>query len=144
MEQDDATWVGCCSGWRIFLDWQHICVELYCEQGEDVSDIANKISTVHEGSRPDQWNHVDTGSNPADNTSRGLPAGEQIHKNHWTNGPSFLWEVENCWPKQPDIPVEIKDDPEVKKEKKTFSVASTVEADFLNRMVQCVDLTLPL
>jgi len=41
--------------------------------------------------------------------------------------------------------VEIKeDDPEVKKENKTFSVASTVEADFLNRMVQCVDLTLPL
>lgn len=41
--------------------------------------------------------------------------------------------------------MEIKeDDPEVKKEKKTFSVASTVEADFLNRMVQCVDLTLPL
>lgn len=40
--------------------------------------------------------------------------------------------------------MEIKDDPEVKEEKKTFSVVSTVEADFLNRMVQCVDLTLPL
>ncbi|XP_022779469.1 uncharacterized protein LOC111320980 [Stylophora pistillata] len=43
----------------------------------------------------------------------------------------------DCWPKQPDVPMEIKgDDPEVKKERKAFSVASTVEVDFLNRMVQ--------
>ena len=58
-------------------------------------------------------------------------------KNRWTNGPAFLWEAEDRWPKQPEISVEIKeDDPEVKRERKTFSVASTVEADFLNRMVQ--------
>ena len=25
--------------------------------------IANRITTIHEGSRPDQWNYVDTGSN---------------------------------------------------------------------------------
>ena len=32
--------------------------------------------------------------------------------------------------------MEIEDDPQVKGERKTFSVASTVEVDFLNRMVQ--------
>ncbi|PFX14229.1 hypothetical protein AWC38_SpisGene21626 [Stylophora pistillata] len=96
------------------------------------------MTTIHERSRADQWYYVGTGSNPADDASRGLSTEELIHKNRWTSGPSFLLEAEDCsWPKQPDVPVEIKgDDPEVKKERKTFSVASTVEVDFLNRMVQ--------
>ena len=99
--------------------------------------VANRITTIHEGSRPDQWYYVDTCSNPADDASRGLSAEEFIHKNRWINGPSFLWEAEDCWPRQPDIPAEIKeDDPEVKKERKAFSVASTVEDDSLNRMIQ--------
>lgn len=99
--------------------------------------VANRITTIHEGSRPDQWYYVDTCSNPADDASRGLSAEEFIHKNRWINGPSFLWEAEDCWPRQPNIPAEIKeDDPEVKKERKAFSVASTVEDDSLNRMIQ--------
>ena len=99
--------------------------------------VANRITTIHEGSRPDQWYYVDTCSNPADDASRGLSADEFIHKNRWINGPSFLWEAEDCWPRQPDIPAEIReDDPEVKKERKAFSVASTVEDDSLNRMIQ--------
>ncbi|XP_015754706.1 PREDICTED: uncharacterized protein LOC107334287 [Acropora digitifera] len=78
--------------------------------------VANRITTIHEGSRPDQWYYVDTCSNPADDVSRGLSAEEFIHKNRWINGPSFLWEAEDCWPRQPDIPVEIReDDPELKK-----------------------------
>ena len=39
--------------------------------------VANRITAIHEGSRPDQWNYVDTGSNPADDASRGLSA------NYW-------------------------------------------------------------
>ena len=99
--------------------------------------VANRITTIHEGSRQDQWYYVNTGSNPADDASGGLSAEELIHKTRWINGPPFLWEVEDCWPRQPDVPVKIReDDPEVKKERKAFSVASTVEADFLNRMIQ--------
>ena len=52
--------------------------------------VANRITTIHEESRPDQWYSVDTGSSPADNASRGLSAEELIHKNRWTNGPSFF------------------------------------------------------
>ena len=99
--------------------------------------VANGITTIHEGSRPDQWNYVDTGSNPADDASRGLSAEELIHKNHWTNGPPFLWEAEDHWPEQPEIPVELKEyDPQAKRERKTFSATSRVEADFLNQMLQ--------
>ncbi|XP_073237808.1 uncharacterized protein [Porites lutea] len=99
--------------------------------------VANRITTIHEGSRPDQWNYVDTDSNPADDASRGLSAEDIIHQSRWINGPPFLWEAEDRWPKRPEISVEIKeDDPEVKRERKTFSIASTAEADFLNRAVQ--------
>ena len=99
--------------------------------------VANRITTIHEGSRPDQWNYVDTDSNPADDAFRGLSAEDIIHQSRWINGPPFLWEAEDRWPKRPEISVEIKeDDPEVKRERKTFSIASTVEADFLNRAVQ--------
>ena len=48
-------------------------------------------------------------------------------------GPSFLWEKEFQWPKQPDVSDKIKeDDPEIKKERKFFSAASTVGTDLLN------------
>ncbi|PFX28501.1 hypothetical protein AWC38_SpisGene6805 [Stylophora pistillata] len=120
--------------------WTHsTCVLSYIMNKERrfQTFVANRITTIHERSRPDQWYYVGTVSNPADDASRGLSAEELINKNRWTSGPSFLWEAEDCWPKQPDVPVEIKgDDPEVKKERKAFSVASTVEVDFLNRMVQ--------
>ena len=81
--------------------------------------VANRITAIHVGSRPDQWNYVDTGSNPAEDASRGLSAEELIHKNRWTNGPSFLREAEDRWPKQPEISVDIMgDDLEVKGKRK--------------------------
>ena len=45
--------------------------------------VANRITTIHEGSRPDQWNYVDTDSNPADDASRGLSAEDIIHQSRW-------------------------------------------------------------
>ncbi|XP_015774303.1 PREDICTED: uncharacterized protein LOC107352486 [Acropora digitifera] len=88
--------------------------------------VANRITTIHEGSRPDQWYYVDTCSNPADDASRGLSAEEFIHKNRWINGPSFLWEAEDCWPRQPDIPAEIReDDPECCRRKEGGAKALT-------------------
>ena len=99
--------------------------------------VANRITTIHEGSRLSQWNYVDTSSNPADDASRGLSAEEFIRNKRWIMGPAFLWKKEDWWPKQPDVSGEIKeDDPEMKKERKSFSAASTVGTDLLDRMVQ--------
>ena len=99
--------------------------------------VANRLTTIHEGSRPTQWKYVETSSNPADDASRGLSAEELIRNKRWINGPAFLWEKEDQWPKQPDVSKEVKeDDPEVKKEKKTFSAVSTAETDPLDRMMQ--------
>ena len=99
--------------------------------------VANRITAIHEGSRPNQWKYVATGSNPADDASRGLSAEEFIRNERWMNGPAFLWEKEDQWPKQPDLSREVKeDDPEIKKERKSFAAASNVGSDLLDQMVQ--------
>ena len=72
--------------------------------------VANRITAIHEGSRPNQWKYVATGSNPADDASRGLSAEEFIRNERWMNGPAFLWEKEDQWPKQPDLSREVKED----------------------------------
>ena len=43
--------------------------------------IANRIAAIHEGSRASHWRYVDTGSNPADDASRGLSAEELVAAN---------------------------------------------------------------
>ena len=52
--------------------------------------VANRITTIHERSRPSRWNYVDTSSNPADDASRGLSAEEFIQNKRWIMGPAFL------------------------------------------------------
>lgn len=110
--QDYATWVGCTTVWRVLLDRQQMCVLSYIANKEKSSII----TTMHEESRPYQWNHVATGFNPADalksssTKSAGLMAlpygGKQ--RTAGLRNLKFLCDKE----------------------------VSTVEADFLTRMVQ--------
>ena len=76
--------------------------------------VANRITAIHNGSSPDQWRHVGTKCNPADDVSRGLTAEELIMRKSWVHGPEFLWHEEDMWPVTPvsgDVP---DGDPEVK------------------------------
>ena len=45
--------------------------------------VANRIAAIHEGSCPSHWKYVDMGSNPADEASRGLWAGELCCSKKW-------------------------------------------------------------
>ncbi|XP_074632702.1 uncharacterized protein LOC141891606 [Acropora palmata] len=40
--------------------------------------VANRVQLIRDRTSPDQWNHVETKSNPADDASRGLTAQELI------------------------------------------------------------------
>ena len=94
---------------------------------------------IQEQSSPDQWHYVDTKSNPADHTSRGLnPRG--LQKSSWITGPAFLWNDSACWPIHSSSGAEeiytlSEDDPEVKAkaalvtntEKSFASLASRLE-----------------
>ncbi|XP_026054781.1 uncharacterized protein LOC113040736 [Carassius auratus] len=60
--------------------------------------VANRVATIRESTRPQQWRYINTSMNPADCASRGLTC-ERFMKNvNWINGPSFLKESESNWP----------------------------------------------
>ena len=61
--------------------------------------VANRITKIRELSSPSQWRYVDTQSNPADEGSRGVSA-DCLER--WINGPSFLTQPDEMWPKQPE------------------------------------------
>ena len=75
--------------------------------------VANRITKIRESSSPSQWRYVDTESNPADESSRG---GSADCLERWVNGPSFLTQPKETWPKQPDDLCNLPEDqPEIKK-----------------------------
>ena len=82
--------------------------------------VANRLGEVHDTLsdlktfQPEiRW--VDTKNNPADLISRGLDATELKQQfNYWSQGPAFLKQSEESWPKPPPQP-EKKSDPELKK-----------------------------
>ncbi|XP_068758156.1 uncharacterized protein [Montipora capricornis] len=75
--------------------------------------VANRVQLIRDRTSPDQWNHVETKSNPADDASRGLTPQELISNPRWWNGPDFLWKPLVSKPVL-DLPVSP-EDPEVRK-----------------------------
>lgn len=78
--------------------------------------VANRLLILHDGSRPSQWNFVDSNGNPADNASRGLTVEELLSQDRWFKGPQFLRSNEALWPIFLDPLQPIRDqDPEIKR-----------------------------
>lgn len=84
--------------------------------------VANRLTTIHEGSIPEQWRYVSSKSNPADIASRGIRP-NQHEIDLWLHGPSFLTQSESAWPDFKATSTELhSDDPEVK-------ITATVQVD---------------
>lgn len=68
--------------------------------------VANRVFEIHQSSLSTQWNHVKSEHNPADMLSRGADVKEL--KDHWFNGPEFLWEkrIED-YIKENEVPLHI-------------------------------------
>lgn len=71
--------------------------------------VANRISKIRSVSKPNQWIHVRTGDNPADEGSRGTRC---ISK--WLTGTEFLTKQESFWPEPKFHDSSITEDSEVK------------------------------
>ena len=95
--------------------------------------VSNRLSVIHDGSRPQQWRYVGTRSNPADDASRGLTAKQILNDSRWLKGPAFLWGEEGLWPSG-YLPV-AGDDPEVKGEVQSHLTTSEAQ-DPLEAMMQ--------
>ena len=50
--------------------------------------VGNRVQHIHDRSKPQQWHHVTSLSNPADVASRGISAKQLFER----EGPDFLWE----------------------------------------------------
>lgn len=110
---------------------------IFNETRRFVTFVANRVAVIREGSRPSQWRHVRSESNPADYASRGIKASETEKLEMWKRGPNFLWKDSNEWPQQPnDLHQELSDSDEgVKKEKVTVNVC-VGEEDFWDTLFE--------
>jgi hypothetical protein len=50
--------------------------------------VANRLSTIHDLSRVEQWRYISSKSNPADLASRGVKRCQDLE--YWLEGPQFL------------------------------------------------------
>ncbi|XP_042218171.1 uncharacterized protein LOC121863543 [Homarus americanus] len=86
--------------------------------------VANRRAVIQELSRTDQWRHVGTSLNPADDATRGLPVVDLVAGSRWIRGPDFLLSVEERWPKGKELPAILNDLLEVKREVHQRSVVA--------------------
>lgn len=61
--------------------------------------IANRVTKIRENSSSANWHHVRTEHNPADLISRGTNAKELVNNSLWWNGPEWLAQPQESWPK---------------------------------------------
>ena len=91
------------------------CVLRYIENRDKrfQTFVANRIAAIHNATSPSQWKYVNTELNPADDASRGVSANSL---QRWIQGPEFLCQSNETWPKRPaEINANVDDaDPEVK------------------------------
>lgn len=62
--------------------------------------VANRINRIQMQTKKHAWQHVSSEHNPADILSRGMPSAEFIKNKLWMNGPEWLSQPEQNWPKQ--------------------------------------------
>lgn len=63
--------------------------------------ISNRVAQILDFSRPSQWRYVPTCSNPVDLITRDVEAKLINNCNLWWNGPEWLCQEEEYWPKYP-------------------------------------------
>ncbi|KFD60758.1 hypothetical protein M514_11478 [Trichuris suis] len=63
--------------------------------------VANRIAEIVDSTDASQWHYVRTRDNPADDCSRGLSPSKLLMHNRWFNGPPFLYQGEDHWPRPP-------------------------------------------
>ncbi|XP_018792778.1 PREDICTED: uncharacterized protein LOC108971277 [Bactrocera latifrons] len=93
--------------------------------------VSHRMKKIVEKVGNANWNHVDSGSNPADLASRGLLAQDLVENTLWRQGPSWLQEDQSKWSlQQNDYETTIEEKQtqlmgELPTERSTFSRAFT-------------------
>ena len=108
-------------------DSKNVLCWIRSENKDLMGFIHNRLKPIHEHSLVENWRWVDTKNNPADVASRGASLSQLLPHPLWWEGPQFLQNKKDTWPKQ-DIEIEL--DAEGKKEvkKRSKTTPETAEA----------------
>ena len=82
---------------------------------------ANRIDQIKENTNVEQWSYIPTRENPANDALTGLNAEWESSNSRWFQGPSFLWQEEEHWPNQDESVELATENPELRKETKSFA-----------------------
>lgn len=63
--------------------------------------VGTRVAEIQELSAPASWRYIDSGTNPADDITRGKTLAQITGENRWSQGPRFLRLPANHWPKTP-------------------------------------------
>ena len=79
--------------------------------------VANRIQQIHDHTGPQQWQYIESKSNPADSASRRLTARHLVDDDsRWLRDPNFLWSPGAYQTEVEENPQPLdSDDPEVKR-----------------------------
>ncbi|KAL7880314.1 hypothetical protein SRHO_G00025680 [Serrasalmus rhombeus] len=64
--------------------------------------VGTRVSEIQELTDRNAWRYVDTHNNPADDITRGKPLLTLVQPSRWSQGPSFLKQSMEHWPKKPE------------------------------------------
>ena len=64
--------------------------------------VANRVAEIQNATNIEEWRHVPTRENPADDASRGVSASD-LSGSRWVHGPAFLKLPPEQWPSTPVI-----------------------------------------
>ena len=93
--------------------------------------VANRVQTIRDHTRVDQWQYVSTQENPADHASRGCSIAKLLALN-WFIGPEFLWNSVMLKPASIE-PSLMLGDPEVKNVQ-VLATKSTEDHSIISRL----------
>ena len=65
--------------------------------------VANRVAEIERCINVNCFRFVPTETNPADDATRGLSAGDLSKQSKWLHGPQFLWETKDLWPEGPIV-----------------------------------------
>jgi Pao retrotransposon peptidase. len=82
--------------------------------------VSHRVGEIQTLVLPQEWRYVPGEQNPADYATRSQLQDQAIVQD-WIDGPRFLCQVENMWPKDLNVPKNLD---EIKKDFQNFQVSS--------------------
>ena len=115
----------------LWTDSQIVIHWLKCHSATLSAFVGNRVSEIQDLTAKAQWRHVPTKSNPADLVSRGCSVAD-LKVSMWFNGPSFLLQPIDKWPKSESTTLDME---EVNKEKRKAAFVAVLENNHLLSML---------